>query len=850
MVDQGLIEELLVDWSLKRADGQELSAEELGQEHPELIPELKQKIKDLKQMDWIESESSVSAARSAPSVKQEKGGQGQIETDLSLEEFVKQLIESNLLSADRVKNLQQQSKATSAKAFASQLIKQKELTKYQAIVILEGRDQPLFLDRYLILNEIGSGGMGVVYQALHRKMDRVVAIKILPKAAVDTPEKVKRFHREVKAAARLEHPNIVTAFDAHESNGIHYLVMSYVAGSDLAKLVKKSGPVSQSLAIELVIQAAQGIAHAHSKGVIHRDIKPGNLLLEKNGEVKVLDMGLARMDGPFSATGKTVSEDLTHSGMIMGTVAYLAPEQAADTREADARSDIYSLGCTLYYLLTGRPPYREETMMKTMMAHRDNDIPSIIDIRKDISPGLDIVFQKMIAKNSDDRFQSMEEVILAMKPLQTEDPSADQPMQNFLQSLEETGKFHETSREFPSSVAPLMKTQPNRIHGRWIALGVVTTLLFFAGLLIKLQTAEGLLVLEMDQPELAGAVVQIDGENRITIKTGMGEEQIEVQPDATKHTLKISQDGFETFSKEFQFETAEKKTIKVSLKPLPVVGDDEDGFFGGLDVVENMKLPDLEDVPDLDNVEPQPNLPADPDALAKGGIPLPGDGEHPNYSLLFDGVDDYVMFDESFRFDPNAPFTIEAWVRFDGNTKGKHQTILSSQPHRFGMHNGKNKWQHFIKDDIISGASQGVVRSGNNQVRLGQVHHFATVWEGNAKGKSLKLYVDGKLKRMLELKVPLVFQKDSGRVHFIGMEALYKGRLPYGLVRGAIDEVRLTSGIRYETDFTPVTRFTPDEQTLALFHFDEGQGDVLKDSSGNGHHGKIYGATWVKGEEK
>ncbi|HEX7378610.1 MAG TPA: serine/threonine-protein kinase, partial [Pirellulales bacterium] len=260
---------------------------------------------------------------------------------------------------------------------------------------------------YEILGQLGKGGMGVVYKARHRRMDRLVAIKVLPPGLVRDAAAVARFEREVKAAARLQHPNIVAAYDAAEADGVHFLVMEYVAGIDLAALVRHKGPLPIDQAVDFVLQAARGLDYAHRHGIVHRDIKPGNLLVDGDGAVKVLDMGLARFEMSQDA-GLT---DLTGMGQIMGTVDYMAPEQALDTHHADARADIYALGITLWYLLTGRPAYMGENALGRLLAHREQPIPSLRGARPEVSPELEAIFMRMVAKKPEDRYQTMPEVI-------------------------------------------------------------------------------------------------------------------------------------------------------------------------------------------------------------------------------------------------------------------------------------------------------------------------------------------------------------------------------------------------------------------------------------------------------
>ncbi len=263
---------------------------------------------------------------------------------------------------------------------------------------------------YVILEPLGAGGMGTVYRAEHVLMKRPVALKIVQRQYQTNVLLQRRFEREVRTLGNLSHPNVVTAFDARQDSGWLYLVTELIEGLDLGKLVRQKGPLSPIRAAHYAWQAAQGLHYAHSQGIVHRDIKPENLLLDKNQKIKVLDLGLARFTSPYLEQGS--QSGLTESTQVVGTASYISPEQARAATTADARSDIYSLGCTLFFLLTGRPPYKGDSLVATIVAHVAEPIPSAASLSvTPIPQALDNFVQSMMAKDPNDRPASMAVVI-------------------------------------------------------------------------------------------------------------------------------------------------------------------------------------------------------------------------------------------------------------------------------------------------------------------------------------------------------------------------------------------------------------------------------------------------------
>ena len=272
------------------------------------------------------------------------------------DEFIAIVTKSDLLTGKRLNEYVDRKRAENTLPadplkLAQHLVHDGLLTKYQAEQLLGGRYKNFVIGgKYKLLERLGKGGMALVFLCEHQVMKRLVALKILPTAHAEDRELLGRFHREARALSQLRHPNIVGAYDVDHANKVHFLVMEYIDGGDLDVIVQRSGPMPYERAAHYIRQAAQGLQHAHECGLVHRDIKPGNLLVDRAGTVKLLDLGLARI---FHET----TDDLTtgrDARTLLGTVDYLAPEQALNSHDVDIRADIYGLGATFYFLLTGK----------------------------------------------------------------------------------------------------------------------------------------------------------------------------------------------------------------------------------------------------------------------------------------------------------------------------------------------------------------------------------------------------------------------------------------------------------------------------------------------------------------
>lgn len=440
---------------------------------------------------------------------------------------------------------------------------------------------------YDLVEKIGQGGMGSVWKAKHTKLDRWVAIKLLPSDWVRNQEAVKRFEAEMRATAKIEHPNIVKAFDAGEYKGNPYLVTEYVEGWDLSKLVKSRGTLSVSDCCKIMSKVALGLSAAHELGVVHRDIKPSNILLSKNGQVKILDLGLARNE-----KDPEVREQLTKTGQLLGTPSYMAPEQWGDVRLTDFRADLYAMGCTIYYLLVGTPPFSESrfpTWVEQMKAHTLEEVPSLVDRRNDVPDELEQLYRSLLSKSPADRPAAALDVSkqlttigrtcssrsLAPSPEQVSgQPSAEGVIETNAQAHDETmvvdaPHINNTSHlgisiDEHAKIKPKLQGKPHRWkvgRGWLIGLSTLVVLLLAFGVIYSLKTPYGELLIELSDPT-ADVQIRVDG-NEVKV-TGVNAP---LTLTAGEHGLTVVGADFETVTRKFVVKKSEQTKLAVQLIP-------------------------------------------------------------------------------------------------------------------------------------------------------------------------------------------------------------------------------------------------------------------------------------------
>ena len=388
--------------------------------------------------------------------------------ELTVQNVYGLLLRSKLMSVDEAKSMfarwHQEAKdsAGNLAQFASWMVAQKYLTEYQAQLLARGHAEGFFLNEYKILERLGKGRMAGVYKAQHQ-LGQIVAIKVLPPSKAQDANMLGRFHREARLALRLKHPNIVRTFQTGTVEDLHYIVMEHLEGETLEEVLTRRGKLPPGEAVRLVHQALQGLQHIHAQGLVHRDLKPSNMMLigsspesTIHATLKLLDIGLGRM--LFDEVAGT--ENLTSEGVLLGTPDYMSPEQARDPRTIDIRSDIYSLGCVLYHLLSGQPPFPDTNIISQMIRHATETPKPLKVFNPAVPDGLQQIVNWMMAKEAAQRYPTPERAAQALQvfliagdePLAV--PEADPHMRPYLSWLEEDSGRKSAAAAAPTAPAP------------------------------------------------------------------------------------------------------------------------------------------------------------------------------------------------------------------------------------------------------------------------------------------------------------------------------------------------------------------------------------------------------------
>jgi serine/threonine protein kinase len=671
---------------------------------------------------------------------------------------------------------------------------QEMLPTIAALVGLGNRPAPAKpperLGRYKLLSKLGSGGMGRVFLAQHTELHKTFALKLLPSERMLDPQCVARFEREMKAIGRFDHKHIVRATDAGCEDGHHFLVMEYIDGLDLGNLARRLGPLRVADACAICRQAMTGMAYIHAHGFVHRDLKPSNLMLTREGTVKILDLGLARLIGPPAIE----HTDLTGIGQMIGTVDYMAPEQADDSRDVDGRADIYSLGATLYYLLVGHAPFALENQastIKKLTAISTMQPQPVNEIRPEVPSQLAVLITRMLAKSPDDRPSTVAEVARALEPFCEGS------------NLEKT---------FKKAIA---------IKNSYSANGAVST----SGL---------------NAAQTVGAVAR-RSERR--------------SPDGT---LLAPRPGDETPSNIVRRRVLlAAAAVPLVLAAIFLVVRDNDGNEKGRLAVDDSDRVEIVQTAANDAQPQSPNSAGESKAVreptadkpatepgANSGTAsssIPG-ARSAHVALKFDGKNDWVEIPK-LTYDGSTPLTVELKATPASEHAYRQLVLISNFDYADGQSYGISLFQRGDVYPRPAYVSWAMACSGQNKEsqslialadawKIGRPTHIAYI----ADGHKFRFYLDGKLWRRGELGEE---PAQSKRPFTIGGHPILKGYF-----QGTIDEVRISSAARYNENFAPNDYLEPDTDTLALFHCDEGKGTTLADSSAKHNDGNIHGATW------
>ncbi|WP_417851257.1 LamG-like jellyroll fold domain-containing protein [Thalassoglobus sp.] len=710
--------------------------------------------------------------------------------------------------------------------------------------------------RYSIQKVLGQGAMGAVYLAKDTQLDRDVALKI-PKFGdlnqVDEEEMLARFYREARAAATLRSPNICPVYDVGEIDGQHYITMAYIAGRPLKDFTKSKKSHSEKQIATTIRKLAVGLAQAHKIGVVHRDLKPANIMVDQHGEPVVMDFGLAR---------RSSSDDVqvTQSGAILGTPAYMSPEQVEGNQAAiGPQADIYALGIIMYELITGEMPYKG-SLMSILQQIGNNNPAKPSELRANIDPRLENICLKMMAGDLKKRYSSMNEVAADLQdvlrnpnkkqkkaqgrkngPKPAAISSAHEESNPALISIEQPKPYAEQLRKkkiattSKTTPKPAGKETPSTPNKNLLIAGGLGGLILLLGIVFIVRIGKYDVQITLDDP---GIQLSVDGEE-VVIKNG----QDIIKLSAGKHQLQLKKAGLTTHVEEFTV----TKNGKTSLRAVVLHNNQLDGLLNG---EQPAAIEERLTGGPVENSEPESIT---PDGSSSSKLTQ----EEDTNSLVFDGQNDYVELHLSDslkdRLSTEKPVTVEAWI-WSANNSGKRQFIFNSgvstrleilrEGESFGEHLA-NTWTAYRTDH--KGNWDRVVSS--RITPSGQWTHVAVVWQTDLHGYKSTFYINGNSSQLERSHKAGRTQTPTELRAILGAAPGSDGHSIHTHFKGKIRDFRISDAARYQEDFKPEQNLVADEQTALLFKMNEGFGDILEDSSDNGHHGKIVGAKWVRNDE-
>jgi len=670
--------------------------------------------------------------------------------------------------------------------------------------------------RYRILKTLGKGGMGAVYLAEDAELDRKVAIKI--PFIGDDQEILDRFRREARSVAQIQHPNICPVYDVSQFQGKPFMTMAFIEGKSLSAYIQPGKPIAVEQVVKLVQILANALAFAHRAGIIHRDLKPANIMLDSRGQPIIMDFGLAFREGKDDT-------QITKTGQIMGTPNYMPPEQVAGKSELmGAGCDIYSLGVILYQLLTGSVPFQGDLLaVLSQIALEKPQPPSAT--RPELSLELDAICLKALEKNPQDRFQSMEEFASALAGCSnTENPTS-------IMSFAADSAFHQNvsndlaksavnQRATAKSIAKGSRGSGGAISSKAIAICGGGALLLLLGVILYFQFGGKTLKVVVHDPEMNVALKN----HAITI-TGENQEKITLKPGAETITVKRG---------DFQFETTNLTLSKGEQVTIEI-----DYLDGKPQITKNGKPLSVSPVTTVESgvpvvpTTPTPDSPTT-DSTKKFEVALNG-------GLRINASAKQFPVAKDVAIDPTKPCTIEAWMTPE-MARGNFHSLINMGNMNIGIWNHQD-WQVGInsKKQYLRGSVAGTY-TPNQRVHVALVRDAKTIRifiDGIESERSLQTFAGGKSWRDVnEFEEPQTAPE----------KRLSLGNGYQNMV-GIYHALRISQMVRYDANFDPPLTLKADENTIALYLFNEETGQQFRDSSGNDLHGVIGDAKWVNADE-